>query len=217
MCILLYYKRRLQNEKICKKRLTNKKIKGNIWNIEVHIGNYHGGGYRIIKSTVLIILLLLATVSDFKTYRIPNKLILSGLVISFYFQFLRGSFFSLLYCFGILFLVCIVFLPIYYIRAIGAGDIKLFAMISCFLGMKQGMQVIIVAFIIGGIFSIVKLFRYHILRVQLQSLADYITRSYYLKKIVPYSSISIKKKNVIHFSFPILLSTILIIGGELYH
>lgn len=59
----------------------------------MRIGDYHGGGHRIIKSTVLIILLVLATVSDFKTYRIPNKLILSGLVISFYFQFLEGSFY----------------------------------------------------------------------------------------------------------------------------
>ena len=197
--------------------MTNKIIKGNIWNIEIYIGNYLGGGYCIVKFIVLVILLLLATVSDFKTYHIPNKLILSGLVLSFYFQFLRGSFLSVLNCLGILFLVCIVFLPIYYIRAIGAGDIKLFAMISCFLGMKQGMQVIVVAFIIGGVFSIIKLFRHNIFRVQLQALAEYITRSFYLKKIVPYSSISIKKKNVIHFSFPILLSTILIIGGELYH
>lgn len=197
--------------------LTNIKIKGNIWNIEMHIGNYHGGGYRIIKSTVLIILLVLATVSDFKTYRIPNKLILSGLVVCCYFQFLKGSFLSIFYSFITLFLICIVFLPIYYIRAIGAGDIKLFAMISCFVGMKQGIQVIIVAFIIGGVFSMFKLFRYHIFRIQLQSLAEYLTRSYYLKKIVPYSNISIKKKNVIHFSFPILLSTILIIGGEIYH
>ena len=197
--------------------MTNIKTGGNIWNIERCIGNHHGGGHLIIKFTILIILLAFATLSDFKTYRIPNKLIISGLVISFYFQFLRGSFLSILYCFGILFLVCIVFLPIYYIRAIGAGDIKLFAMTSCFVGMKQGIQVIIVAFIIGGVFSIIKLFRYQIFRVQLQSLAEYITRSYYLKKIVPYTSISIKKKNVIHFSFPILLSTILIIGGELYN
>nr|WP_294492356.1 prepilin peptidase [uncultured Anaerosporobacter sp.] len=194
--------------------MTNQEIKGNIWNIEMRIGDYHGGGHRIIKSTVLIILLVLATVSDFKTYRIPNKLILSGLVISFYFQFLEGFFLSVLYSLGILLLICIVFLPIYYIRAIGAGDIKLFAMISCFVGMKQGIQVIIVAFIIGGVFSIVKLFYYHIFRSQLQSLAEYITQTYYLKKIVPYSSISSKKKNVIHFSFPILLSTILLIGGD---
>lgn len=87
-------------------------------------------------------------------------------------------------------------------------------MISCFVGMKQGIQVVIMAFIIGGVFSIVKLFRYHIFRSQLQSLAEYITQTYYLKKIVPYNSISSKKKNVIHFSFPILLSTILIIGGD---
>ena len=180
----------------------------------MRIGNYRGGGCRIIKFSVLIILLILATVSDFKTYRIPNKLILSGLVISFYFQFLEGSLLSVLYSFGILILICIVFLPIYYIRAIGAGDIKLLAMISCFVGMKQGIQVVIMAFIIGGVFSIVKLFRYHIFRSQLQSLAEYISQTYYLKKIVPYNSISSKKKNVIHFSFPILLSTILIIGGD---
>lgn len=183
----------------------------------MRIGNYRGGGCRIIKFSVLIILLILATVSDFKTYRIPNKLILSGLVISFFFQFFKGSFLSVLYCFGTLILVCVVFLPIYFIRAIGAGDIKLFAMITCFIGMKQGLQVIIVAFMIGGIFSLIKLFRYHIFHVQLQSLAEYVTQFYYLKKIVPYSSISIDKKNVIHFSFPILLSTIMIIGGELYH
>ena len=157
----------------------------------MHIGDYRGGGCRIIKFSVLIILLVLATVSDFKTYQIPNKLILSGLVISFFFQFFQESFLSVLYYFGTFILVCVVFLPIYYIRAIGAGDIKLFAMITCFIGMKQGIQVIIVAFIIGGIFSFIKLVRYHITGVQLQSLAEYVTQMYYLKKIVPYSSISI--------------------------
>lgn len=155
--------------------------------------------------------------SDFKTYRIPNKLILSGLVINLFFKFFKGSFLSILYCFGILVIVCIVFLPIYYIHAIGAGDIKLFAMISCFVGIRQGIYVIVAAFLIGGIFSVIKLFRHHIFRLQLQSLAAYITQMYYLKKVVPYESISDQQKNVIHFSLPILLSTILIIGGELYH
>lgn len=155
--------------------------------------------------------------SDFKTYRIPNELILSGLVISFIFQFFRGSILSILYCLGILLIVCIVFLPIYYIHAIGAGDIKLFAMICCFLGIRQGIQIIVVSFLIGGVFSIIKLFRHHIFCLQLQSLAAYFTQIYYLKKMVPYESISSQQKNVIHFSLPILLSTILIIGGELYH
>ncbi len=154
--------------------------------------------------------------SDFKAYRIPNKLILSGLALNLFFQILKGSFLSILHCFSILLIVCITFLPIYYIRAIGAGDIKLFAMISCFIGIRQGIHVIVVAFLIGGVFSIIKVLRQHIFRLQLQSLATYITQTYYLKKVVPYDSISSQEKNVIHFSLPILLSTILIIGGELY-
>jgi prepilin peptidase CpaA len=182
-----------------------------------YMGTIYGGDYHIIDSIVLIILLIVATVLDFKTYRIPNKLILSGLFINLFFQFLKGSFLSILYCFGVLVLICIVFLPIYYIRAIGAGDIKLFVMICCFLGIRQGIQVIVVAFLIGGIFSIIKLFHHHIFYLQLQSLATYIIQTYYLKKVVPYGSISNQQKNVIHFSLPILLSTILIIGGELYY
>lgn len=137
--------------------------------------------------------------------------------INLFIQVLRGSFLSILSCLGVLLIICIVFIPIYYIRAIGAGDIKLFAMISCFLGIRQGIQVIVLAFLIGGVFSIIKLFRHHIFFLQLQSLATYITQTYYLKKIVPYESISSQNKNVIHFSLPILFSTILIIGGELYH
>ncbi len=155
--------------------------------------------------------------SDFKAYRISNKLILSGLSIRFFFLFLKGSYLSMLQCLCVFIFVCIMFLPIYYIRAIGAGDGKVFALICCFVGIKQGVQIIVLAFIIAGIFSIIKLVHHKIFFIQLQSLAEYITQSCYSKKVVPYKGMLANQKNVIHFSLPILLSTILVIGGALYY
>ncbi len=150
---------------------------------------------------------------DLKTYRIPNQVIIFSLSLYLFLSLFTSSIVISIrgLCSAIL---CILLLfPIYFIHAIGAGDIKLLAVVSCFLGFRQGMVVVVFSFLVGAVISIIYLIRTHILFRQMQSIAFYLSYIYQTKKVVPYKNFSKSKKNCIHFSLPILISTILVLGG----
>lgn len=51
----------------------------------------------------------------------------------------------------------IIFSPLYFLRMIGAGDIKLMAVICGYLGLSDGFLLITYSFFIGAIFSTIKM------------------------------------------------------------
>lgn len=107
-------------------------------------------------------------------------------------------------------------MPIFYVHAIGAGDIKLIIIISCYVGFKTTISISIVSFFFGGILSIIHLFRKKIFLRQMKAVSNYLIQIIYCKKVVPYTERAEENANVIHFSFPILLSVLMNIGGVLY-
>lgn len=98
--------------------------------------------------------LLAAVFSDVATRKIPNRLILVGIVTGLLAQaFLPGGdgFLSalkgLLFGFGL-------FLPLYLLRVMGAGDVKLMAMVGCFTGSPAIFGVVLCALLAGGVLSL---------------------------------------------------------------
>ena len=113
------------------------------------------GGLSIeIKIALLVALVAVAAGFDLKSRRIPNWLVLVGLVSSFIVQILfnsSGSFsgfkawgLGLLVGFGL-------FLPLYLLRAMGAGDVKLMAMVGAFLGPVSALGAVLTALVVGGV------------------------------------------------------------------
>lgn len=139
-----------------------------------------------------------------------------ALSIGILFTVFEHSFYSLFQFFRSGVLISILFVPIFFIRAIGAGDIKLFIVITCFLGFDKGIKIVIASFLFGGALSIIHLFRKRIFITQMLSLANYFSCMYITKKVVPYSDGRNEKMNCIHFTLPILLGTLFVIGGEIY-
>lgn len=87
--------------------------------------------------------------------------------------------------------------PIYLIKGLGAGDIKLFCVISCFMTSQEVIKVVIVSLIVGsaiGIIIIIKSKKWLSLWNELKE-----------KKKITYTKI--------HFSIPIFISVLLQIGG----
>ena len=85
-------------------------------------------------------LLLIAAVSDYRTRRIPNELVLAGAAAGL----LGNTLFSTLPLDGFVTALqglatgLAAFLPLYLLRLMGAGDVKLMAMVGAFLGLQIG-------------------------------------------------------------------------------
>lgn len=106
-----------------------------------------------ITDATLIIILVIAVYFDVKSRRIPNGLVIAGLALSLGLRmFCGGDQFQLwglglLIGFGMLF-------PLYVLRAMGAGDVKLMAMTGAFLGPQSAFGAVLMTLIAGGVLSI---------------------------------------------------------------
>lgn len=105
------------------------------------------------RTGVLIALLAVAAVSDYRTYKIPNWLTGGGILFALAYHAAVAPFFhapwwwaaaGMLLGFGVT-------LPMYAVRAMGAGDVKLMAMAGAFLGPDGALYALLFSFITAGI------------------------------------------------------------------
>ncbi|CAN7306376.1 MULTISPECIES: A24 family peptidase [unclassified Variovorax] len=105
------------------------------------------------RVVVLFVLLVVASISDYRTYRIPNWLTFGGAAFALVYKTVIAVSppSAFLLAFGGLFLGFLMMLPLYVLGAMGAGDVKLMAMVGAFLGVHETLQAVLFAFIVGGI------------------------------------------------------------------
>ena len=119
--------------------------------------------------SLLCALLLAAVWTDVKSRRIPNRLVLlgmvSGLLLNIVLPQGYGFISALPGALGLwkalagLGLGFTIMFPMYILRAMGAGDVKLMAMVGAFLGPNAIIGAILVTFIVGGVLSLVVVLR----------------------------------------------------------
>ncbi len=109
------------------------------------------------RTGILILLLAGAAVSDYRTHRIPNWLVLSGALFGVICNtaLAPSAYAHILFPFAGLALGLVLFLPLYLVRAMGAGDVKLLAMVGAFLGPGDTFRAALATMIVGGVLSIV--------------------------------------------------------------
>lgn len=109
------------------------------------------------RTGVLLILLVIASVSDYRTYKVPNWLTVSGMIFGLIYNTVVPFSIHLgfLWALGGLLLGLLIMLPCYALRIMGAGDVKLMAMVGAFLGVTDALHAVIFSFIVGGIAALV--------------------------------------------------------------
>lgn len=164
---------------------------------------------------MIFLVLLPASLCDLYQYRVPNPIICVGLALSLYKNLWLYGIQGILYFSVnslIPFVVCFIF---YRLHMFGAGDIKLFSIISSYFNLRCGFRAMIVSLFIGALFSFVKIilqknficrFR-HLTQYMKNWMAGQPDRIYYdFKKQ--------GEEGVIPFTICILLAVIICMGGE---
>lgn len=101
--------------------------------------------------------LMAAVVMDFREMRISNRLIASGLYWGLAFRIMGEG------CAGIVHFLVNISIPVIFLflffqlRALGAGDIKLFSVVGAFVTIRQLEYVIVSAFLAACVIGIVKM------------------------------------------------------------
>ncbi|CAG4882908.1 Prepilin peptidase CpaA [Georgfuchsia toluolica] len=105
---------------------------------------------------ILAFLLTAAAVYDYRFQRIPNWLVLSGALFGVIYNTVLppSPHDTILFPLTGLGLGLLLFLPLYLIHAMGAGDVKLLAMVGAILGPGDTFRAALATMIVGGVLAI---------------------------------------------------------------
>jgi prepilin peptidase CpaA len=123
---------------------------------QVHLGAFAGPAYGIVAGAVFALLLGAVCVSDLRTRRIPNKLVLVIAVLGILFSVASAPLLpGLGRAFGGLGLGLALWFPFYLFGVLGAGDVKFFAAGSAWIGAGAALQAALLSALAGGVMAIV--------------------------------------------------------------
>ncbi|ABB75653.1 prepilin peptidase CpaA [Nitrosospira multiformis ATCC 25196] len=105
----------------------------------------------------LLLLLLAAAWSDIRSRRIPNSLVFPGAIIGVLLHALlpqEAGGLGVLGSLAGLGTGLALLLPLYLLRAMGAGDVKLMAMVGAFLGAQETVGALVCVLLAGGVLAL---------------------------------------------------------------
>lgn len=109
----------------------------------------------IVFQIILALMVVIAAVYDMRFRRIPNWLVLAGLVLGLglnAFLFEWGGLRSSLLGMG---LALLIYFPLYLLRGMGAGDVKLMAAIGSLVGAGNWLGIFIITALLGGVVAVI--------------------------------------------------------------
>lgn len=107
-----------------------------------------------LKLLIISVLLLLALVSDLKTYRIKNSITYGFMLVGLAVNTAMGGFKGMMFSVRGIMLPAACLIILYMIRAIGAGDIKLLSAVGAVMGAGFALYAAAYAFICGGFIAL---------------------------------------------------------------
>ena len=153
-----------------------------------------------------------AVFMDFLMERVINSFICLGLLLGLALSLRSGGIGGVsVYAAGVL-IPCILLFPLFYFHMLGAGDIKVFAVLGGITGIYGILHIILGAFFLGAVLSLAFLVSCGNLRERISYFIHYFFQYFVTGQSRPYIRKGKQVENF-HFTVPILLSVMLYAGG----
>jgi prepilin peptidase CpaA len=155
------------------------------------------------------ILLALACLSDLRTRRIPNVLTISAAASGLLFHLATGGWSAAGWSVAGLFLGALLFFPMFALRGMGAGDVKLLAAVGAWLGPGQVVSVALATSIAGGVIAVVVALAHGYLRKALTNLY-LILLHWQIAGVRPLPALTLERARGprLAYAFPIAIGTV---------
>jgi len=129
------------------------------------------------RTNLLIVLLMLAAVIDCRTRRIPNALVICGALFALVYNTMHPPLAHYYYVFPLAgaMVGLLLFLPLYLMRSMGAGDVKLLAMVGAFLGPLETLYAALWTLIAGGVLSVLFVLMQGTARRMFENLSSFVS------------------------------------------
>ena len=172
------------------------------------IGITDNGEREVIQMSLgeglLVSYLAVATTADLKWRKIPNELILLGIMAGCFASFLKtgtaGIVIAVIKGTATLLLLYV----LYYINALGAGDVKLFAVIAMYPGNTQIQTVVLLSFLTGALAGLIQILHKRQLIPRFYNLFSHIAACVRLRRLLPYQTLE-GADSYLHFALYISL------------
>ena len=154
-------------------------------------------------------LLALACVTDLRTRRIPNVLTFSAAAGAVLFHLATGGWQAAGWSIVGLVLGASLFLPMFALRGMGAGDVKLLAAVGAWLGPGQVAIVALATSLVGGVMAVVVALAYGYLRKALTNL--YLLLAHWrVMGVSPLPAVTLERASGprLAYAFPIAIGTV---------
>ncbi|WP_099158597.1 A24 family peptidase [Virgibacillus ndiopensis] len=108
-----------------------------------------------VEDYILIIFIVIAFITDVTNRKLPNWLTVSGVIVGIGYHLGSNGVDGLLFSFFGLLVAGAIFLVLYNLKAVGAGDVKLFAGIGAMVGVEQVFFMSMYSIIFAGLIGII--------------------------------------------------------------
>ena len=127
--------------------------------------------YRVLATAAFVVLMITAAVWDVTQRRIPNRLVLAGLIAGLLVRSLEGwgALGTGLAGAGLAFALTF---PLFMLRGLGGGDVKLFTAVGAFTGPLGFAAALLASAIVGGVLAVVLAIRRRVLLPVLLNVKD---------------------------------------------
>ncbi|MCG8499715.1 MAG: A24 family peptidase [Firmicutes bacterium] len=158
----------------------------------------------------VIILVLLALISDIRTYKIKNIIVFPFMIIGMVTNTLINGFEGFMFSLAGCIIPVILLILLYILRMLGAGDIKLFSAIGAIMGSGFVLYTIAYSFLCGGVMALCLMIIHKHGKQRLYYLYRYLKTCLITLSVHPYTDFEDKTDGAkFHFAYAVACGTLI--------